>query len=206
MPNNPIQIADAALYLSKTQPSLGITDPYELTEAQLNAAVNLLKQQRPLIKKYWALAVGRDRTVQERRRRRSAPRGRYQYNTLMADKVPVAETDPDRGRDRLGGHVDALRARQAPELRLQMGELGVEPESAGRAGDLLRRDARQHEGVPVHGRDQEGLVHRLPRERAGGVLQQHQVLEDAGARECGNGQNNCMDYSAWQQKWTEVTG
>ena len=56
MPNNPIQIADAALYLSKTQPSLGITDPYELTEAQLNAAVNLLKQQRPLIKKYWALA------------------------------------------------------------------------------------------------------------------------------------------------------
>ena len=39
MPDNPIQIADAALYLSKTQPSLGISDPYELTEAQLNAAV-----------------------------------------------------------------------------------------------------------------------------------------------------------------------
>ena len=56
VPNNPIQIADAALYLSKTQPSLGITDPYELTEAQLDAAVKLLKQQRPLIKKYWALA------------------------------------------------------------------------------------------------------------------------------------------------------
>jgi putative spermidine/putrescine transport system substrate-binding protein len=24
--------------------------------------------------------------------------------------------------------------------------------------------------------------------------------------QCGNGQSNCMDYSAWQQKWTEVTG
>ena len=23
--------------------------------------------------------------------------------------------------------------------------------------------------------------------------------------ECGNGQNDCMDYSAWQQKWTEAT-
>ncbi len=56
VPNNPIQIADAALYLSKTKPSLGITDPYELTEAQLNAAAELLKEQRPLIKKYWALA------------------------------------------------------------------------------------------------------------------------------------------------------
>src|SRR5205823_5538851 len=32
VPNNPIQIADAALYLSKTQPGLGIGDPYELTQ------------------------------------------------------------------------------------------------------------------------------------------------------------------------------
>ena len=39
MPDNPIQIADAALYLSKTQPKLGITDPYELTQPQFNAAV-----------------------------------------------------------------------------------------------------------------------------------------------------------------------
>ncbi len=36
--------------------SLGITDPYELTQPQFNAAVNLLEQQRPLIKKYWNLA------------------------------------------------------------------------------------------------------------------------------------------------------
>ena len=35
VPNNPIQIADAALYLMKTQPKLGIKDPYELTKAQL---------------------------------------------------------------------------------------------------------------------------------------------------------------------------
>ena len=50
VPNNPIQIADAALYLSAHQPKLGITDPYELTQSQFNAAVTLLKQQRPLIK------------------------------------------------------------------------------------------------------------------------------------------------------------
>ena len=50
VPDNPIQIADAALYLSKTDPSLGITDPYELTEAQLDATVALLKKQAPLVK------------------------------------------------------------------------------------------------------------------------------------------------------------
>jgi putative spermidine/putrescine transport system substrate-binding protein len=56
VPDNPIQIADAALYLSKTQPKLGIKDPYELTKPQFDAAVTLLTQQRPLIKKYWGLA------------------------------------------------------------------------------------------------------------------------------------------------------
>ena len=39
VPDNPIQIADAALYLEKTKPSLGITDPYELTQPQFQAAV-----------------------------------------------------------------------------------------------------------------------------------------------------------------------
>src|SRR5262249_21115042 len=66
IPNNPIQIADAALYLSKTQPDLGITDPYELTQSQFDAAVNLLKQQKPLIKKYWNLASEEESLVQNK--------------------------------------------------------------------------------------------------------------------------------------------
>ena len=56
VPDNPIQIADAALYLKTAQPSLHITDPYELTQPQFQAAVGLLAKQRPLIKKYWDLA------------------------------------------------------------------------------------------------------------------------------------------------------
>ena len=39
-----IYIADAALYLKTHQPDLGITDPYELTTDQLDAAVELLKK------------------------------------------------------------------------------------------------------------------------------------------------------------------
>jgi len=48
-----IYIADAALYLSTTQPDLGITDPYELTQDQFDASVALLKDQRKIIGKYW---------------------------------------------------------------------------------------------------------------------------------------------------------
>jgi putative spermidine/putrescine transport system substrate-binding protein len=56
VPDNPIQIADAAVYLKKHKPSLGITDPYELTQPQFQAAVSLLASQKPLIEKYWSLA------------------------------------------------------------------------------------------------------------------------------------------------------
>ncbi|HVZ01765.1 MAG TPA: ABC transporter substrate-binding protein [Dongiaceae bacterium] len=48
-----IYIADAALYLMKHNPDLGITDPYYLDQKQFDAAVDLLKQQRQLVAKYW---------------------------------------------------------------------------------------------------------------------------------------------------------
>jgi putative spermidine/putrescine transport system substrate-binding protein len=52
--DSPIYIADAALYLMATQPNLGIQDPYSLTSKQLDAAVNLLKQQHTDVGEYWA--------------------------------------------------------------------------------------------------------------------------------------------------------
>lgn len=53
-PDNPIYIADAALYLSKTQPDLGIEDPYALDKKQFQASVDLLKDQKANIGEYWA--------------------------------------------------------------------------------------------------------------------------------------------------------
>src|SRR6478609_11076875 len=52
--DSPIYIADAALYLMKTKPELKITNPYALDKDQFAAAVDLLKQQKPLIGEYWA--------------------------------------------------------------------------------------------------------------------------------------------------------
>ena len=54
--NYAIYIADAALYLMKTQPALKITNPYALDKDQLAAAVTLLKTQKTLIGKYWGTA------------------------------------------------------------------------------------------------------------------------------------------------------
>jgi putative spermidine/putrescine transport system substrate-binding protein len=52
--DSPIYIADAALYLMKHQPDLGIENPYALDEKQFAAAVDLLKQQRESIGEYWS--------------------------------------------------------------------------------------------------------------------------------------------------------
>ena len=45
-----------ALPDARRKPDLGITDPYELNKKQFDATVNLLKQQQPLVKKYWDYA------------------------------------------------------------------------------------------------------------------------------------------------------
>jgi putative spermidine/putrescine transport system substrate-binding protein len=53
--DSPIYIADAAVYLMTHNPELGITNPYALDETQFAAAVDLLKQQRGIIGRYWSL-------------------------------------------------------------------------------------------------------------------------------------------------------
>ncbi|WP_139004968.1 ABC transporter substrate-binding protein [Arthrobacter crystallopoietes] len=55
--DSPIYIADAALYLMKHNPELGIKNPYALDQEQLDAAVELLKKQREHVGEYWSDVV-----------------------------------------------------------------------------------------------------------------------------------------------------
>ncbi|MDT4939291.1 MAG: putative spermidine/putrescine transport system substrate-binding protein [Pseudonocardiales bacterium] len=87
--DDPIYIADAAVYLKAHDPSLKITNPYELDSKQFDAAVNLLKQQRANVGEYWsdaakqisAFANGDDEV---------GTTWQYQYFALKADNKPVA--------------------------------------------------------------------------------------------------------------------
>ena len=53
MPQAPVTLALAALYLKSSQPALGITDPFELTSSQLTAAQRAVEAVRPDIGTYW---------------------------------------------------------------------------------------------------------------------------------------------------------
>src|SRR5258708_5787559 len=111
VPDNPIQIADAALYLEKTQPSLGITDPYELTQPQFAASVALLATQRPLVKKYWALASEEISDFQNGNVTVGAG-WPYQVSALKAAKFPIGSTVPAEGATGWGD--TPMLAAQAP--------------------------------------------------------------------------------------------
>jgi putative spermidine/putrescine transport system substrate-binding protein len=96
IPDNPIQIADAALYLSKTQPALGIKDPYELDQKQFDAATALLKKQKPLLKKYWVQASDQIDLFKNGGSTIGAS-WPYQLSQLIDAKVPVAAVNPKEG-------------------------------------------------------------------------------------------------------------
>lgn len=108
--DGPIYIADAALYLKAHQPELGIDDPYALTQAQFDAAVELLRQQRELVGRYWHDAYVQidDFTNEGVVASGSWP---FQVNLLVANGEPIASVIPEEGAtgwaDTTMMHVDA---------------------------------------------------------------------------------------------------
>jgi putative spermidine/putrescine transport system substrate-binding protein len=94
--DGPIHIADAALYLMHHKPELGIKDPYELGEDQYKAALDLLRQQRTLIGRYWhdAFIQMDDFTNEGVVASGSWP---FQVNVLKAGGAPVGSVFPKEG-------------------------------------------------------------------------------------------------------------
>jgi len=94
--DGPIYIADAALYLMKTKPELGIKDPYELNADQYKAALDLLRAQRQIVSRYWhdAFIQIDDFKNEGVVASSSWP---FQVNLLQADKKPIASVIPEEG-------------------------------------------------------------------------------------------------------------
>jgi putative spermidine/putrescine transport system substrate-binding protein len=204
VPDNPIQIADAALYLSKTQPDLGIEDPYELNQEQFDAAVNLLKKQKPLVKKYWALASDEidlfkngDATIGA-----SWP---YQTNTLVADKVPVKDTIPKEGAT---GWADTwMLAKDSQHVNcayLWMKHVST-PKVQAQQAIYFGETPANTKACAEMDKQSPGSCKQYHADAPASYFNQIKFWKTPVA-DCGNGENNCMDYNKWQQAWTEIRG
>ena len=91
-----VYIADAAVYLKTHQPDLGIDNPYELDDQQFNAAVDLLKQQKPNVGEYWSDAAKQIQSFANGDDHVGTT-WQYQYFALLADKQPVAASPASQG-------------------------------------------------------------------------------------------------------------
>ncbi len=204
VPDNPIQIADAALYLSKTKPALGIKDPYELNQTQFNAAVALLKQQKPLVKKYWALASDEIDLFKNGDVVMGAG-WPYQLSTLKADKFPVADTIPKEGAT---GWLDTWML-SAHAKHPNCAYLWLQYISTPKVQAM---QATNYGETPVNklacaymDKISKGACHQYHADAPLSYFAQIKFWKTPVA-DCGNGQKNCMDYSKWQQAWTDIRG
>ncbi len=94
--DGPIHIADGALYLKYHRPELKIQDPYELDEAQYKAVLDILRQQRKLVHRYWHDAfIQMDDFVNEGVV--ASGSWPFQVNILASQKHPIGSTIPVEG-------------------------------------------------------------------------------------------------------------
>jgi putative spermidine/putrescine transport system substrate-binding protein len=203
VPANPIQIADAALYLSKTQPSLGITDPYELTEPQLNAAVSLLKQQRPLIKKYWTGAADEVELFKNG----DAVIGAawpLQTNTLEADKVPVKELIPVQGATGWADTWMLAAHAKHPNCAYKWVNWVSTPKVQAEQAISFGETPANTKACPYMEEIKKGSCPKYHANAPSAYFESIKFWKTP-VKACGNGRTDCMDYSVWQKKWTEIT-
>ncbi len=94
--DGPIYVADAALYLKYHKPELGIKDPYELNRKQFEASLNLLREQRKIVNRYWHDAfIQIDDFINEGVVASSS--WPFQVNLLQSKKQPIESTIPEEG-------------------------------------------------------------------------------------------------------------
>jgi len=200
----PITIADGALYLMKSQPSLGIKDPYELTKKQFDATVQLLTSQRQLINKYWGTA-GDEISAFQNGDVQIGAAWPYQTGQLKAAGAPVAETIPSEGATGWGdtwmlatkaphpncaymwtayvstAHVQALQA-------LFYGETPVNTKACAEMESM-----------------QSGSCHQYHADASAQYFSQIKFWKTPEVT-CDDGSQNCIPYDQWVSAWTVIKG
>jgi putative spermidine/putrescine transport system substrate-binding protein len=204
VPNNPIQIADAALYLEQTKPSLGIKDPYELTQAQLTAVGQLLVQQKPLLKRYWNYATDEDTSFKNGDVWMGAG-WPYQTLQLKAAKVPVKEIVP---LPTTGWADTWMLAAKAPHPNCAYKWMAyvTTPQVEAKQAIVFGETPVNPKACPYMNKIQKGSCAGYHLNEPASYYNKIKFWKTP-VSQCGwKKSNSCMDYNAWQQAWTRITG
>lgn len=94
--NSAIYLADIANYLKSKKPDLAINNPYALTESQYQATLQLARQQRQLVGRYWGDPISQIEDFKSEGIV-AASSWQFQVNLLQAQGFPVSYTIPKEG-------------------------------------------------------------------------------------------------------------
>jgi putative spermidine/putrescine transport system substrate-binding protein len=202
VPDNPIQIADAALYLSKTKPSLGIKDPYELTEPQFKAAVDLLKKQHPLVRKYWATA-GDEIDLFKNGSATVGASWPYQTNTLQTAKAPVKDLIPKEGATGWADTWMISTKAKHPNCAVKWIQWVSTPKVQAEQAIYFGETPANTKACAVMDKLSKGSCAQYHANAPAAYFRSIKFWKTPTS-DCGNGQKNCVDYTKWQQAWTDI--
>ena len=198
--DGPIYVADAALYLMHTRPELGITDPYALNREQFDAAIEVLRQQRTLINRYWHDAFTQ---MDDFRNEGVAASGSwpFQANLLKAEGAPIEKVVPVEGAtgwaDTTMLHVDS----EHPNCAYMWMEWSLNPKVQG---DL----AAWFQNIPVRLDACEGNELLGPEGCVNNGLNDFDKIWwwRTPTSDCGNGRTDCVPYHEWVTQYVAVIG
>jgi putative spermidine/putrescine transport system substrate-binding protein len=201
--DSPIYIADAALYLMKTQPDLGIKDPYSLTKDQLDAAINLLKDQNKNLSEYWALYT---KEVQSFNQGTSVVGTTWQViaNTINGDgKIHVKTVLPKEGATGWSDTWMISSHAQHPNCMYKWMNWIISAKANAEVAEYFGEAPAQTKACAMttdkHFCDQ---YHALDADFASKIhywtTPQTQCVDGSG--------DNCTDYKTWTSEWQTVKG
>jgi putative spermidine/putrescine transport system substrate-binding protein len=212
--NSPIYIADAAMYLMAHNPDLGITDPYELTDDQFQAAVDLLKQQKGLISSYWGTFTEEiDGFVDGSMTAGTA----WPYNLRFTESdAPVDAVIPQEG---MTGWADTwMISANAPHANcmLKWMDWTMQPEVQAEVSDWYGAAGSNVESCQatkdfvedLYGKSAATDVDTIRYSFCGDAeFLDSLYLWKTPLPDCGDDRGEvCKDYSEWTQAWTEIVG
>jgi putative spermidine/putrescine transport system substrate-binding protein len=204
IPNNPIQIADAALYLERAKPSLGIKDPYELTKSQLTATVNLLKRQKPLLKRFWNYEPDEISSFKNGDVWIGAG-WPYQTLQLQAAKAPIKEIVPNPTTGWADTWMLATRAPH-PNCAYKWMKYVTQPKPEARQALVFGETPVNPLACPYMNKIKKGSCVGYHLKEPASYFKRIKFWKTP-IPQCGwTKSQTCMDYNAWVQAWAQVTG
>jgi putative spermidine/putrescine transport system substrate-binding protein len=205
--DDPMSIAEAAVYLKTHEPDLGIDDPYELNSEQFDAAVQLLKEQRANVGEYWSeaekqISAFASGDIQV------GTTWQYQYFLLKEEGKPVAASPASQGflpEEGATGWSDTWMISSEAEhpncMYMWMNWI-IEPKANAQvseyfgeapAQELACKETKNPNFCAEYHAENPGFWKR--------VYYWKTPLAD-----CGDGSSDCKDYNDWVQAWTSIKG